>query len=405
MKSDCSKRIAVCLILLALLAPHGIAATRASLLIPSPSVTDTDNDGVRNVDELAGDTDNDGLPNSNDPDDDGDGVLTAYEDTNADGNFFADNTDGDAAPDYLDADDDGDRVPTYTETSGGTDRFRDTDSDSRRDYRDDDDDGDDIPTVWETDNGNDINRDTDGDDIPDYLDAEATPVTADLTAISISAGALYPAFNPSITAYTLNPVIADGVSDVTVTAQPDNNGSPAMQVSINNGFFIPLNSGQPSSPLQLTGCANVVTVRVTNGPSAKDYTIDITRANCTQGPQGPQGETGTTGPEGQQGQQGIQGPAGIFGLQHVIGIRVSVLRGSSGVATATCPTGKVVIGGGFATDVPPGGSARPESMIVFSSVSNGSTGWSVNGANTTSRNGGDTTLNLTAYAVCAVVAP
>ena len=402
-----SRLIAACLFLLMLLIPQGIATTHARLLTNSPSQTDTDNDGVPNTQELNGDTDGDGIPDSSDPDDDGDGIPTAYEDIDGDGNFFDENTDGDGIPNFLDADDDNDRVLTITETDGGANRFLDTDSDGKRDYLDPDDDGDGITTAVETSNGNNINQDTDGDGIPDYLDAVATPLSADLAALSISAGALYPSFSPGTTSYTLTPVIADEVSAVTVTAQAPNNGSPTMQVSINNGILAPLNSNQASSPLQLNGCANIVTVRVTNGSSTKDYTIGITRANCTQGPQGPQGETGATGatgPEGPQGQQGVQGPAGISGLQHVTGSPVTVLRSESQTAAATCPNGKTVIGGGFTTGVPPGSSARPEAMIVFSSASNATTGWSVSGANTTPRNNGDASLTLTAYAVCAVVA-
>jgi hypothetical protein len=81
-----------------------------------------------------------------------------------------------------------------------------------------------------------------------------------------------------------------------------------------------------------------------------------------------------------------------------------MLKGESRASMATCPNGKVVLGGGFSTSVPAGSLARPEGMIVFSSVSDGPTGWIVNGSNTTSRNS-DGALTLTAYAICAVVAP
>jgi uncharacterized repeat protein (TIGR01451 family) len=73
-------------------------------------------------------------------DPDGDGIPTADEDTNGDGDPTNDDADGDGIPDYLDADDDGDGIPTADEDTNG--------------------DGD--PT----------NDDTDGDGIPDYLDAD-----------------------------------------------------------------------------------------------------------------------------------------------------------------------------------------------------------------------------------------
>jgi hypothetical protein len=393
-----SRLIAACLFLSMLLMPQGIATTHARLLTPSPSPIDTDNDGVPNTQEFDADIDGDGIQNISDPDDDGDGVPTIMESNG--GNIISNNTDADIIPNYLDADDDNDGIPTLVETDGGTNTFLDTDNDSKRNYLDDDDDGDRVPTAWETDNnlnrdtdgdglkdyldadddgdgvttrietndGNNLNLDTDGDGIVDYLDADSANISADLAALSISAGALYPSFSPGTTSYTLMPVIADEVSAVTVTAQAINSGSPTMQVSINSGPLAPLNSNQASSPLQLNGCANIVTVRVTNGPSTKEYTIGITRANCTQGPQGlqgPQGETGATGPEGPQGQQGIQGPAGISGLLRVTGSPVSILRGASGTSTTTCPNGKVVIGGGFTTTVPPGSSSRIDDCLLL----------------------------------------
>ncbi len=52
------------------------------------------------------DTDGDGAPDYADADDDGDGVLTADEDTNSNGNFADDDLDGDGIPDYLDPTDD-----------------------------------------------------------------------------------------------------------------------------------------------------------------------------------------------------------------------------------------------------------------------------------------------------------
>lgn len=392
-----SRLIAVCVIFLAVLLAPGFHSTYANVSV-LPSASDTDNDGVPNTVESPGDTDGDGLTNINDPDDDGDGVPTINE---LPGGFIFADADADGISNYLDADDDGDHVPTAVETDSGADLFRDTDGDGKRNYLDADDDADGILTRVETDNGSDIEKDSDDDGIPDYLDAVFAAPSADLTSLSISAGDLYPAFNPDTTSYVLTPVIAEGVSNVTISAQSES-GSATMQAAINGGAFSSSTSHQPSSPLQLTGCSNLITVRVTNGPSTKDYTIEITRANCTAGPQGLQGDVG---PSGLQGPQGLQGPAGISGLEHVTGSPVSVLRGENGTSIATCPSGKRVLGGGFSTDVPTGSSARPEAMIVFSSMSDGTSGWLAKGTNTTSRNDGGARLTLTAYAVCGVVAP
>lgn len=65
--------------------------------------TDTDADGVPNVDDP--DIDNDGVPNSTDPDIDGDGIL----------NEADSDMDGDGVPNERDLDDDGDALPDLEE--------------------------------------------------------------------------------------------------------------------------------------------------------------------------------------------------------------------------------------------------------------------------------------------------
>ncbi|WCO00860.1 thrombospondin type 3 repeat-containing protein [Psychroserpens ponticola] len=73
-------------------------------------LTDTDNDGILDIDEdIDGDgnlenddTDGDGTPDYLDTDDDGDGIDTADEDYDNDGNPTNEDTDEDGVPDYLD---------------------------------------------------------------------------------------------------------------------------------------------------------------------------------------------------------------------------------------------------------------------------------------------------------------
>lgn len=122
-----------------------------------PRDLDDDNDGALTLFEGAGDADGDGVPNYLDDDDDGDGVGTINE-----GDQTV-NTDGDGIPDFLDADDDDDGIPTAEE--GGL--SRDFDADGIVDSRDTDDDDDGIPTAiegW---------IDTDGDSLPDSVDADS----------------------------------------------------------------------------------------------------------------------------------------------------------------------------------------------------------------------------------------
>jgi hypothetical protein len=90
------------------------------------------------------DTDLDGTIDALDPDDDGDGVLTALEDVDGNGDPTGDDTDGDHRPNYLDSDDDADGVPTADEDRDGDGDWLDddVDGDSTADYLDSrDDDG------------------------------------------------------------------------------------------------------------------------------------------------------------------------------------------------------------------------------------------------------------------------
>ncbi|MBE9490681.1 MAG: hypothetical protein IMY67_10340 [Bacteroidetes bacterium] len=119
-------------------------------------------------------------------DDDNDGVPTANEnpDPNGDGNFDdAQDTDGDSIPDYIDEDDDGDNVPTKRENpdlndDGNIDDAQDTDGDSIPDYLDDDDDGDGVITRYEDENLNENLFDdlAPGATVARFLDATATDV-------------------------------------------------------------------------------------------------------------------------------------------------------------------------------------------------------------------------------------
>jgi len=97
------------------------------------------------------------------------------------------------------------------------------------------------------------------------------------------------------------------------------------------------------------------------GPQGIQGVKGDTGATGPQGPQGTQGPKGDTGATGPQGAQGIQGPTGATGPQGPAGA-----NGSSGYqivtasasspsilgafdGTATCPEGKVVVGGGGQT--------------------------------------------------------
>ena len=168
--------------------------------------SDSDHDGLSDGFEVPDpanprDTDNDRLIDALDLDDDGDGVRTADEDTNGNGDWLDDDVDNDGIPDWLDptsgggdtgvdpaidtdgdgltdleeaalgsnpdaSDSDGDGVPDADEV-GDVAHPTDTDGDGVPDLIDTDDDGDGIPSVDEG------RGDTDGDGIPDALDTDS----------------------------------------------------------------------------------------------------------------------------------------------------------------------------------------------------------------------------------------
>jgi Collagen triple helix repeat (20 copies) len=99
------------------------------------------------------------------------------------------------------------------------------------------------------------------------------------------------------------------------------------------------------------------------------------------GPAGPAGATGTAGPPGAQGIQGVQGSPGLSGVEYVVEVGVE----GEGSATAWCPEGKYVIGGGGSASV-----GEPYRSEPTNSVS-----WTVSA---------DAPSNVTAIAICANLA-
>jgi hypothetical protein len=150
-------------------------------------VPSADEDPNRNGDPSDDDSDGDGIMDLRDTDDDGDGVSTLGEDRDGDGDPQDDDTDRDRIADYLDVDDDGDGVDTADELSVGANPLvedsdgdgvldgdewaggRDTDGTDGPDIIDDDDDGDGIDTFRE----GGVGDDADGDGTPNYLDLDS----------------------------------------------------------------------------------------------------------------------------------------------------------------------------------------------------------------------------------------
>lgn len=123
------------------------------------------------------------------------------------------------------------------------------------------------------------------------------------------------------------------------------------------------------------------------------------------GPQGAQGPVGATGAQGPQGEQGLpgregktgpQGPQGEPGISSYSIVRVSSSTDSSFLktATASCPQGKYVLGGGAYID---NNNAR---LQLQASYPDTKASWTAQ-AREQGNFGG--TWTLTAYATCAAV--
>ena len=150
----------------------------------APLGADDDEDGLDDAYDLdmAGgvpaplpDRDGDGTPDYRDPDDDGDGVGSAFECT--DPVAGCPDGDGDGVPDYLDADQspvdsDGDGIPDVVECEGDVSSCRDTDGNGTPDHQDPDDDGDGVLTSVECTTSPDL-CDMDGDGLPDHRDIDS----------------------------------------------------------------------------------------------------------------------------------------------------------------------------------------------------------------------------------------
>ena len=121
------------------------------------------------------------------------------------------------------------------------------------------------------------------------------------------------------------------------------------------------------------------------------------------GPSGPIGPAGPAGPAGPIGSIGPAGPAGPSGSQLVTGTPVTsaanAARNTLVTATATCPAGKVLLGGGavITTTV-----AQKERALLVSSYPSSTTVWTAIGVVGIAALGAGNTMTVTAYALCSL---
>lgn len=119
-----------------------------------------------------------------------------------------------------------------------------------------------------------------------------------------------------------------------------------------------------------------------------------------QGGPGPQGPQGAPGPQGPQGNPGQPGPSGA---QLVTGAPVTsasnAARNTVITATAGCPVGKVLLGGGARVTTT---SAQKERAQLVGSYPSSTGTWAAVGVVAISNLGGGQTMTVTAYALCSL---
>lgn len=145
--------------------------------------------------------------------------------------------------------------------------------------------------------------------------------------------------------------------------------SPALVISL-IALFVALGGttyAATSLPRDSVGTAQIKPRAVTRGQIAKGALAGLRGRQGATGPPGPQGDAGPKGdqgmpgiqgiqgppgPKGDQGMQGVQGPPGVQGdpgptaIAYIASPLTKVAVGENATASATCPSGMVVTGGG-----------------------------------------------------------
>ena len=156
-------------------------------------------------------------------------------------------------------------------------------------------------------------------------------------------------------------------------------------------------SSGPQGPTGVRGAAGP------QGPAGPAGPQGVPGPQGDPGVQGPQGPQGDPGPQGPQGNPGPQGPAGPAGAQLVTGTPVTSAanapRNTVITATATCPVGKVLLGGGAL--VATTATQKERAQLVGSYPSAVDT-WTALGVVSIAALGVGQTMTVTAYALCSL---
>ena len=140
-----------------------------------------------------------------------------------------------------------------------------------------------------------------------------------------------------------------------------------------------------------------------SGPAGPSGPTGLTGATGPTGPTGVTGATGPTGPSGPSGPSGAPGAPGVSGYTTATPSTSTDQSDGSDTETATCPTGKTVLGGGFAINTSDPGDSNK--VFATSSFPFGSGTWVVHAEVASGATPLVGTWTLTALATCATALP
>ena len=153
----------------------------------------------------------------------------------------------------------------------------------------------------------------------------------------------------------------------------------------------------PQGETGVTGPQGAAGPRGTEGPQGE------TGSQGARGPAGPAGPTGPTGPTGPVGPQGPQGDPGPSGSQLVTGTPVTSApatpRQTLTTATATCPAGTVLLGGGAQITTTATQKDRAELVSSYPSATDT---WTAIGVVAIAALPFGRTMTVTAHALCSL---
>lgn len=219
----------------------------------------------------------------------------------------------------------------------------------------------------------------DGNSVQSYfIEVTRQNISAELSNLTVTPGALSPAFQSNLTAYNVS--VTNDITAISVTPTSVIIGS-TIQLRINGGGFLPIASGATSAPLSLNPGSNMIDVRVTaqDAVTTRTYTITVNRTLLSAA----DAFTPTTGPVGtlvtisganlqQASQVSIGGVSAILVSTSPANVVAMVMPGTTGgTVSVTTPSGVLNVPGSYtvSSSVPP--AAQQGNKLVGTNASSG----------------------------------